>query len=141
MKNLLRYLALVLMVGGIYSSHAGISEDDGARRAVLDLRNRIKDINDKSVAAICTKNSPSTFEGDERLGDIGLNQGDSEARKAIKDLRLKVIKLETLCEITPKKFSNLCNPYKNSHKFFIGLYNTSQFAASVLLVSFVPLNG
>ena len=104
MKILLRYLAFVLMIGSIYSSHAGISEDDGARRAVLDLRNRIKDINDKSVATICTKNSPSTFEGDERLGDIGLNQGDSTAREAIKDLRLRVIKLETLCEITSKKF-------------------------------------
>jgi hypothetical protein len=98
------------MVGGCSTSHAALFSDDSARLSLLDLKSRINDLNEKSIVSICSKNNPIANQEDERLGDVGLNKGDKEARKAIKDLRVRVINLEASCEIPSKKFISIPPP-------------------------------
>ena len=104
MKNLLLYIVFATAVTYSFTSEAQLSGDDSARRAVLELRSRIEDVNNKSKVSICPNNNPNLYVGEERLGEIGLNRGDTEARKAIKDLRKRVILLEASCGITSKDF-------------------------------------
>ena len=104
MKNLLLYIAFAITVMFCCTSEAQLSGDDSARSAVLELRSRIENVNNISKVSICPNNNPNVYVGDERLGEIGLNRGDTEARKAIKDLRKRVILLEASCEITSKNF-------------------------------------
>jgi hypothetical protein len=104
MKSLLRYLAYTLMFTCCSASQASLFSDVDARLALLELRSRIDHLKEKSVASICSKNNPIVNEGDERLGDVRIDQGDRPARKAIKDLRLRVINLEVSCGITSRNF-------------------------------------
>jgi hypothetical protein len=104
MKNLLLYMAFAITVTFCCTSEAQLYGDDSARRAVLELRSRIENVNNISKVSICPNNNPNIYVGDERLGEIELNRGDTEARKAIRDLRKRVILLEVSCEIASKNF-------------------------------------
>ena len=104
MKSLLLYMAFAITVTFCCTSEAQLYGDDSARSAVLELRSRIENVNNISKVSICPNNNPNIYVGDERLGEIELNRGDTEARKAIRDLRKRVILLEVSCEIASKNF-------------------------------------
>ena len=108
MKKFLRYIAFFITTAYSCTSVAQLfTEDDSARRAVLELRSRIIAVNYKSEASLCARFNPNVNVGDERFGETGLNRGDTDARLAIKDLRKRVIFLEASCEITSINFMSI----------------------------------
>ena len=131
MKNPLVYIAFVITVTYSCTSEAQLSGDDSARRAVLELRDRIQDANDKSVVSICEKSNTNVNVGEESLGEIELNQGDTQAREAIKDLRKRVILLEVSCEIASKNFIPIPSPIGYSPRIF-GVFGDDELRRAIL---------
>ena len=98
-KNLLSLLALLIFSTQI---KAGVYEDVTGRHALIEIRTRLDDLKNKTANLNCKQKSNLVFENTTKIG-----RGDNEARKAIIDLRKRILTLESMCGLSEKFVTQL----------------------------------
>ena len=82
--------------------HAAFNEDQPGRRALLELRQLFDNFRQKSATLICDDKIKTPPEISSKVGG-----GDIEARKAIIDLRIRFLNLQSKCGLAEKFVINL----------------------------------
>jgi hypothetical protein len=77
--------------------HAAVNEDEAGRRAVLELRKLFENVRQKSSNLICDDKIKAPPEVSSKIGG-----GDVEARRAIIDLRKRLVNLQSKCGLAEK---------------------------------------
>jgi hypothetical protein len=110
----MRFLA-VLGMNLIFSVAIYAAEDSSARRALLELRSRINELNMNKCAE---KKQALEVDPEKFMGRANLDFGDADARVAIVNLRRQTLNLEKTCGVELRPFLSIGN--EQSSVFSIG---------------------
>jgi tol-pal system protein YbgF len=96
-RELLRWCAVATLVGAAQLSHAALFEDDEARRAIIDLRQRVQAMQEEFAKIATSESILNLANQNEQLrGEVAQLRGQNEQLgRAVDDLRQQTAELQS----------------------------------------------